>query len=256
MQPLRGCGVKQAARNWFLHLQQGLLSCGFVQSKIDPCLFIQQDCILVLYTDDCLLFVKNDETINELCQSLSTKFLLKDEGDIEGFLGIQIDHTITPDGSVTITMTQPGLINQILEDIGLVGDQVTQKCTPAMHILQLNPNAAPFDANWNYQSVISKLNFLAQNTCPDISMAVHMCARFVNQPNRIHQDAVKYLCCYLHYTWTHGLILTPTTDNRLIAYVNSDFAGQWSHATCQLHDSAISHTGCHLVLWMSYPLGQ
>jgi hypothetical protein len=206
-------GVKQAARNWFLHLQKGLLSRGFVQSKIDPCLFIQQDCILVLYTDDCLLFAKDDDTISDLCQSLSTEFLLKDEGDIAGFLGIQIDHTIAPDGSINITMTQPGLIDQILEDVGLVGDHVTQKHTPAMQILQPNPNAAPFDAPWNYRSIIGKLNFLAQNTRPDISMAVHMCARFVNQPNRTHQDAVKYLCRYLHYTCTRGLILKPTADN-------------------------------------------
>jgi hypothetical protein len=33
-------GVKQGARNWYLHLQKGLLGRGFVQSKIDPCLFI------------------------------------------------------------------------------------------------------------------------------------------------------------------------------------------------------------------------
>jgi hypothetical protein len=102
---------------------------------------------------------------------------LKDEDDIEGFLGIQIDCTITPDGSVTITMTQPGLIDQILEDIGLVGDQVTQKCTPAMHILQLNPNVAPFNDNWNYWSIIGKLNFLTHNTRPDISMALFICVR-------------------------------------------------------------------------------
>jgi hypothetical protein len=181
-------GVKQAARNWYLHLQKGLLSRGFVQSKIDFCLFIRSDCILVLYTDDCLLFAKNDEMISDLCKSLTTKFLLKDKGDIEGFLGIQINHCIESDGSITITMSQPGLIDQILEDVGLTRDQVTQKRMPAIQVLQPNPTAAPFDASWNYHSLIGKLNFLAQNTRPDISMAVHMCARYVNSPNRAHQD--------------------------------------------------------------------
>jgi hypothetical protein len=150
-------------------------------------------------------------------------------------------------------MTQPGLIDQILEDVGLVGDRVIQKRTPATQVLQPNPNAAPFDAPWNYRSIIGKLNFLAQNTRPDISMAVHMCARFVNQPNRTHQDAVKYLCRYLHYTRTRGLILTPTADNRLNAYVDSDFAGQWSHATCQLRDSAVSRTG-YVILYCGCPI--
>ena len=49
-------GVKQAVRNWYLHLKQGLLSRSFLQSNIDPGLFIWNDCILVVYTDDCLMF--------------------------------------------------------------------------------------------------------------------------------------------------------------------------------------------------------
>jgi hypothetical protein len=187
-------GVKQAARNWYHHLRQGLLGRGFVQSKIDPCLFIRKDCLIVLYTDDCLVFANDNETIADLCKCLSTEFLLKDEGDIENFLGINISNRVESDGSVTITMTQTGLIDQILEDVGIVGDKVKTKRTPAKEVLQPHPNAAPFDAPWQYRSVIGKLNFLAQNTRPDIAMAVHMCAQFVTKPNRVHQDAVKHLC--------------------------------------------------------------
>ena len=101
---------------------------------------------MVVYTDDCLMFTCNDSTIDDLCKCLSTKFLLKDEGDIEGFLGIQITHTTKPDGSIMITMTQPGLINQILDDMGLTGDKVTQKHTPMNKILPPDPNATLFDA--------------------------------------------------------------------------------------------------------------
>ena len=36
-------GLKQAGCNWFLKLQQGLLDCGFTQSKIDLCLFWKDD---------------------------------------------------------------------------------------------------------------------------------------------------------------------------------------------------------------------
>jgi hypothetical protein len=246
-------GVKQAARNWYNHLQKGLLGRGFVQSKIDPCLFIRNDCLIVVNTDDCLVFANKDETITDLTKCLSTEFLLEDEGDIENFLGINIKHTVNSDGTVQITMTQTGLIDQILEDVGLVGDKVSQKRTPAKEILQPNPNAAPFDAEWNYRSIIGKLNFLAQNTRPDISMAVHMCARFVTNPNRVHQDAVKYLCRYLHYTRLRGLILHPTGDNRLNAYVDSDVAGQWSRETCQLRDSAVSRTG-YVILYCGCPI--
>jgi Reverse transcriptase (RNA-dependent DNA polymerase) len=176
-------GVKQAGRNWYLHLKKGLIGRGFTQSKIDPCLFIHRNCLIMLYTDDCLIFAKNDATIDDLCKSLSTEFLLKDEGNIENFLGIKIDHNLATDGTVTITMTQPGLINQIFEDVGLVGNKVTQKKMPACEVLHAHTDAAPFDTMWNYHSIIGKLNFLAQNTRPDISMAVHMCAWFINNLN-------------------------------------------------------------------------
>ena len=111
---------------------------------------------------------------------------------------------------------------------------------PAMQVLQPNSSAAPFDTTWNYQSLIGKLNFLMQNTQPDISMPVHMCACYVNNPNRSHQDAMKYLCQYLHLTCTHGMILKPTSDNRLNAYVDSDFAGMWSQVNQQYHALAMS----------------
>jgi hypothetical protein len=173
--------------------------------------------------------------------------------NIENFLGIKIDHDLTANGTVMITMTQPGLINQILEDVGLVGDKVTQKKTPAREVLQVHSEATPFDTTWNYHSIIGKLNFLAQNTCPDISMAVHMCARFANNPNRIHQDAVKYLCRYLHYTCTRGLILKPNGDNELNAYVDCDFAGLWSHKSSHLRESAVSCAG-YIIMYCGCPI--
>jgi hypothetical protein len=42
-------GLKQAGHNWYKHLQDELTTMGFRQSKIDKCLFIRKDCILLLY---------------------------------------------------------------------------------------------------------------------------------------------------------------------------------------------------------------
>ena len=39
------------------------------------------------------MFARDDTTIDDLCKCLSTEFLLQDEGDIAGYLGIQITHT-------------------------------------------------------------------------------------------------------------------------------------------------------------------
>jgi hypothetical protein len=48
-----------------------------------------------------------------------------------------------------------------------------------------------FDEHWAYRSVIGKLNFLEKSTRPDISYAVHQCARFASHPKKSHGDAVR-----------------------------------------------------------------
>ena len=65
----------------------------------------------------------------------------------------------------------------------------------------------PKDAPFNYRSVIGSLNHLAQTTRPDISLAVHQCARFCSNPKKIHFTAVKRIVRYLVKTQDKGMIL-------------------------------------------------
>ena len=129
-----------------MHLKKGLEEHGFHASTVDSCLFIHNDCLLLLYTDDCCIFAFNDKTIDDLCLSLGSSFLLKDEGSIEDFLGIHICHQTDDDGNIRLVMTQTGLIDQILDDVGHAGKAAYGKNTPAVGILYPSPNAQPFNA--------------------------------------------------------------------------------------------------------------
>jgi hypothetical protein len=88
-------GCKQAARNWFKHLMQGLLKEGFHQSASDPCLFLRKNCIIIVYTDDCIIFAREDSTIDALIHNLSQTFLLEDQGSVQDYLGIRITRTLS-----------------------------------------------------------------------------------------------------------------------------------------------------------------
>jgi hypothetical protein len=124
-------------------------------------------------------------------------------------------------------------------------------------LLRANPDADPYDASWNYHSVIGKLNFLAQTTRPDIAFAVHQCARSVSKPNKSHQDAVKWLCHYLVGTRSKGIILRPGFQHRPTAYVDANFTGTWHKDFAHLCETALSRTGfiiCYAncpALWQS-----
>ncbi len=88
-------------------------------------------------------------------------------------------------------MTQTGLIESIINDVGLNPNSNT-KSTPADSILYADPDNTPRQETWNYRSVLGKSNFLAQNKCPDISFTVHRCARFCTRPTALHELAVKH----------------------------------------------------------------
>jgi hypothetical protein len=106
-------GLKQAGNNWFDKLCESLLSRGFRQSSIDPCLFIRKDLILFVYVNDCLLFAKSDVLLDSFVTSLQSDFNLT--CDVGAFLGIQFTRTST--GS--LELTQPGLIGKIIKECGL-----------------------------------------------------------------------------------------------------------------------------------------
>lgn len=72
-------GCKQAAHNWFKYLTSGFLSQGFTQLKHDPCLFFHNHCLMVIYADECLIFARDDNIINDLIHQLSTTHLLEDQ---------------------------------------------------------------------------------------------------------------------------------------------------------------------------------
>jgi hypothetical protein len=230
-------GTKQAARQWFKHLQQGLINMGFKPSAVDPCLFIRDNCLILIYVDDCLIFGRTDEHVKEVINTLSSTYSIGEQGTVHDFLGLRI--STDPDGA--IHFHQEGLINSILQDLHL--SDATPKPTPSVHVLHPDGNGFPREELWNYRSVIGKLNFLAQMTRPDISMAVHNCARFSARPTSLHEQAVKRIGRYLAYTRSKGLTYRPDQSHRLDMYIDADFAGTWHREYSHLRGSCLSRSG-------------
>jgi hypothetical protein len=204
---------------------------------------------MIVYMDDCLIFAKDDATIEALIKSLNQTYLLEDQGTVSDYLGIRITRNpVTKE----IHMVQPGLIDSILQDLHLDSSSHT-KDTPAPGILHPDRDGHPREDKWNYRSLIGKLTYLAQNTCPDLSFAVHQCARFSNNPTALHELAVKRISCYLLQTRDKGLIMSPKHDFRLDMYVDVDFAGLWHRDFAELRDSALSRTG-YIITYYGWPI--
>jgi hypothetical protein len=124
-------------------------------------------------------------------------------------------------------MSQTGLKDTVTESAHIPKGRLKNTPTPTTAILHADTEGLARQESWNYPSVIGQLNYLAQNSRPDISFAVHQCARFSKEPKALHEKAVKRIIYYLQYTRDKQIIMKPNKNISLDAYCNSDFAGVW-----------------------------
>jgi hypothetical protein len=70
-----------------------------------------QDCVLIVYTNDCIIFAQHVSNIDDLLRSLAKTYLLEDQGSIQDYLGIRI---VKDPMTKSIHMPQTGLIELVL----------------------------------------------------------------------------------------------------------------------------------------------
>jgi hypothetical protein len=77
--------------------------------------------------------------------------------------------------------------------------------------------------------------YLEKSTWPDISCAVHQCARFSAQHEAKHAEAVKRIGRYLLGTQEKGLNMKPNGEG-LECWVDASHASEWSNKSA-INDS-------------------
>ena len=94
----------------------------------------------------------------------------------------------------SMTMTQEGLTDQIIEAMGLDIDLSTQKSTPCLKApLTKDLDGDPCSESFTYASIVGMLLYLAEHSCPDISYSVSQVARFTFCPKRSHEAGLKLI---------------------------------------------------------------
>ena len=99
-------GLKQAGHNWSEKLSGALGNLSIYPSKVDPCVFMGEDVIVLLYVDYFLIFSQDKDNINQLIEKLKNKETLDltDEGDVDKYLGVEIERN-REDKSITFKQT-------------------------------------------------------------------------------------------------------------------------------------------------------
>lgn len=248
-------GLKQSPRTFYQHLSQGLQTRGWKPSVIDPCLFMKNKMICVIYVDDTIFAGPSQQDIDAEVTSLGIKhksedrpFEFRDEGEVSAFLGIKIDQLSNDE----YYLSQPGLITKVLKAAGMI--DCNPNATPsALEPLGPDIDGDPISESWEYASIIGMLMYLANNTRPDIAHAVHACARYTHNPKKSHATAVKHILRYLQGTKLKGMLIKPNLKDELNCFVDSDFAGLYPVYPDQDPSSTKSRTG-YVILYQGCPI--
>jgi hypothetical protein len=84
-------GLRQSPRAFWKYITEKLETCGLMQSKFDPCLFIGPDVMCIVYVNDLIFWSRNvvniDRVAIELCK---LGVALEQEDNAAGFLGVSM----------------------------------------------------------------------------------------------------------------------------------------------------------------------
>ena len=122
---------------------------------------------------------------------MDSKLKLEYQAHPADYVGVNIKKQ----GDGSYEFMQPALTQKIIKDVCL-GPRTAPKPTPicAQRLLHHHINSPLHDeSKFQYQSVIGKLNYLAQCNQPDIVCDVHQCARLSSNPRKKHTNTMEYI---------------------------------------------------------------
>ena len=78
-------------------------------------------------------------------------------------------------------------------------------------------------------SVVGILLYLSGHSQPDIAYAINYCARYMFNSRLSHEKVLKRIGRYLKATRDKGLITRPSSEFKVEAFPDADFAGLYGY---------------------------
>nr|CAN75996.1 hypothetical protein VITISV_022989 [Vitis vinifera] len=183
-------GLKQAPRAWFEKLH---------------------------YVNDILVTGCNSEEVQTIINQLYKSFTLKDLGEVDYFLGIQVRHT-----TEGLYLSQTKYIKDLLCKAKMQFSESSN--TPMTSGLKLSAyRSDPIENERLYRNIVGALQYVTI-TRLKISYCVNRVCQFMQNPLESHWKAVKRILRYLSGTLDYGLHLRRSSQLNLVGFCDADWA--------------------------------
>ena len=161
-------GLNKGSFNWYEKLKTSLVNRNFKPSHIEPFLYIGYGTIILTYVDNCIIVGPSMQKLDAFVKSMEVGpklFTLTNEGDIDKFFGIEINHL----DEKRFKISQPFLIDRIISFLNIdtndFGLGTNSKLTPVdKPLLHKDLSGKPRKENWNYRTAVGMLTYLQGNS--------------------------------------------------------------------------------------------
>ena len=242
-------GLKESARLWFQTLRDYLLTIGFKQSAVEPCIFTRKSVIIGAYSDDTYSIGPHQEVM-EFRNELKSRFKLSmDGGECKKFLSMRF--TNSPDH---IKIDQDVYLNEKLQFFEkFISDnpklQVQSPLLPNFQDLILTAEAeTDTEPDFPYRAMVGSLVYLANGTRFDISAALSIVSRFNNNPKKTHCNMVRRIYQYLRGS-RRSLVYKKGLNFVLNGYCDASYANLEDYSSLAGYCFTLGDTA---VTWKSF----
>ena len=241
-------GLKQAPRQWMNKFKEVLLKAGFVQSIVEPALFMLRKGGTVLYllafVDDFLLISPNLAIVDHVKGTLCSNFDMTDLGAAKKYLGWHVRRDLDL-GKLWISLG-PG-VTKALADLGIDQTRSRPTRTPLPHDWQawlpherddarplLQPASDSGDKyselldeakHVKYRQGVGYINYAAGAVRPDLSYASSQLSQVLHKPRERHYKAMLHTLRYLASSADLAICYDAKASKELTVYTDSDYAG-------------------------------
>ena len=218
-------GLKQAGRIWYQLLHSFLVDNGFRRCHKEYCIYIQKDngttTIIVVYVDDLTIASNSMDRINLIKKTLSSRFDMKDLGEVSYLLKIEI---VRNRKKKTMTLSQHKYIEDLVQRFDMT-DAPTHLTPQVPNEKLVAADLTPTQVQaqgYKYPELVGALLHLTRGTRPDIANAVRTLSKFLLNHDKTHWTAALRVLKYLKGTSTYGLVYDGSTDEKITYQLYSD----------------------------------
>ena len=234
-------GLIEASRLWMLEITSTLIANGFVQSLLDPCLYIhkERNLIVAVYVDDFLAAHNGRVHLDWLIGLLTAKYGAPrvQTGDVIDYLNIRIRRVVKPFKGLPVgsyVIDQSEYAKTMVEKYSITGQSDIPHKGDFFEVDADSPKLQGVEAT-TYVSICMSLLFTCNRVRVDVFLHTSFLCTRLKDPTEQDMGKLMRVMEYINSTMNYGMAFS-SGDKTLNVYA-------WIDASYAVHDDAKGHSG-------------